>query len=344
MTRVLRYPFEAITDDTDYLQVTIKEYPKPGLLTGTNSGYAINDDDSSSRGYNSPVQLVEDGVILLPMPVNINDRNQVGYGPDKLTSISAAVGKGVVDFVDETGISVSKLGTDIPGEEGKKYGIGNLTTDIGNSIGAIGTKIADTNASSFKEVGNTITRELSARAASIIPGVNITGTQILSRESGAILNPNMTLLMNGPSLRSFNFQFKMTPRDDREAKQVKSIIRSLKKNMSPRVDAGGSGSFLSTPNVFEIAYRKGGKNHPFLHKFKQCALKDLSVNYTGENVYATYDDGTPVSTIMTLSFQELVPIYDKDYNDRASDGSYTNNFNQSQLQYSEGGQTEGVGY
>ena len=47
---------------------------------------------------------------------------------------------------------------------------------------------------------------------------------------------------------------------------------------------------------------------------------------------------------MTLSFQELVPIYDKDYNDRASDGSYTNNFDQTKLQYSEGGQTEGVGY
>ena len=47
---------------------------------------------------------------------------------------------------------------------------------------------------------------------------------------------------------------------------------------------------------------------------------------------------------MTLSFQELVPIYDKDYNDKAADGSYTNNFNQSQLQYSENGPTEGVGY
>ena len=311
MTRVLRYPFEAITDDTDYLQVTIKEYPKPGLLTGANSGYAINDDDSPSRGYNSPVQLVEDGVILLPMPVNINDRNQVGYGPDKLTSISAAVGKGVVDFVDETGISVSKLGTDIPGEEGKKYGIGNLTTDIGNSIGAIGTKIADTNASSFKEVGNTITRELSARAASIIPGVNITGTQILSRESGAILNPNMTLLMNGPSLRSFNFQFKMTPRDDREAKQVKSIIRSFKRNMAPKVSDGNV--FLETPNIFELRYKKGSDTHPFLHRFKQCALSDISVNYTGENVYATYNDGTPISTIMTLNFTELAPIYQRDY-------------------------------
>ena len=193
MTRVLRYPFEAITDDTDYLQVTIKEYPKPGLLPIAGTGYAINDDDSSSRGYNSPVQLVEDGVILLPMPVNINDRNQVGYGPDKLNTISAAVGEGIVGFVDDVGKDVSKLGT---GTGADKYGAADLVGDIGTRIETVGANIADTNERTFKEIGNTITRELAARAASIIPGVNITGTQLLSRQSGAILNPNMTLLMN----------------------------------------------------------------------------------------------------------------------------------------------------
>jgi hypothetical protein len=39
----------------------------------------------------------------------------------------------------------------------------------------------------------------------------------------------------------------------------------------------------------------------------------MSVNYTGENVYATYEDGAPVSTILSLSFKELEPIYAEDY-------------------------------
>ena len=154
---------------------------------------------------------------------------------------------------------------------------------------------------------------LAAEAASIVPGVNVTGTQILARQSGTILNPNMTLLMNAPSLRSFNFQFKMTPRDDREAKQVKSIIRSFKKNMAPFTET--SKTFLKTPNVFELRYKKGNDDHPFLHQFKQCALTDISTNYTGEGVYATYGDGSPISTIMTLQFTELVPIYQSDYGD-----------------------------
>ena len=62
-----------------------------------------------------------------------------------------------------------------------------------------------------------------------------------------------------------------------------------------------------------MTYRQGKENHKFLNKFKQCVLQDISVNYTGEGTYATYDDGTPVSIIMDLSFKELEPIYDTDY-------------------------------
>ena len=113
----------------------------------------------------------------------------------------------------------------------------------------------------------------------------------------------------------------MTPRDENESTQVKSIIRSLKKNMSARMGdtkADGLGRlYIKTPNIFELAYKKGNKLHPFLNRFKQCALSDMSVNYTGENVYATYNDGTPISLVLNLTFKELVPIYQEDYNDSA---------------------------
>ena len=41
----------------------------------------------------------------------------------------------------------------------------------------------------------------------------------------------------------------------------------------------------------------------------------MSVNYTGEGVYATYDDSTPISMQMDLTFKELEPIYNTDYED-----------------------------
>ena len=321
MTRVLRYPFEAITSDTDYLQVTIKKY-QPITLGAAGSGPSfINENNSSTIGNNNPAQITVEDVMLLPMPSAINDRNQVKYGPDSLDNISSAVGKSAYDVMDKGGEELAKIGTQTfltpsPLKDHKLSDPVSVADALKNATGITGRAVRDNfsnlvDTQGIDAVQKRVLTALAAQAASIIPGVNVTGTQLLARESGQILNPNMTLLMNAPSLRSFNFQFKMTPRDDREAKQVKSIIRSFKKNMAPFTET--SKTFLETPNVFELRYKKGNDDHPFLHQFKQCALTDISTNYTGEGVYATYGDGSPISTIMTLQFTELVPIYQSDY-------------------------------
>ena len=161
---------------------------------------------------------------------------------------------------------------------------------------------------------------INAKIASGVVGAfggNVSVNQLLARQSGQIFNPNMELLFNGPTLRNFRFSFKMTPRSPEEAEQCKLIIRTFKMNMAPKVTSGRGGQslFLNTPNVFELRYKSGFANHPFLHRFKQCFLTDISVNYTGEGVYATYEGREPVSMIMDLTFKELEPIYDQDYFD-----------------------------
>jgi hypothetical protein len=57
----------------------------------------------------------------------------------------------------------------------------------------------------------------------------------------------------------------------------------------------------------------GTDEHPFLHKMKTGVITDMSVNYTGSNTYATYDDGTPVHMTMQFTFKEINPIYADDY-------------------------------
>ena len=57
---------------------------------------------------------------------------------------------------------------------------------------------------------------------------------------------------------------------------------------------------------------KGGE-HPFLNKFKPCALTSFSVNYTGSNVYSSYWDGTPTLIKTQMAFSEMNPIYAEDY-------------------------------
>ena len=56
----------------------------------------------------------------------------------------------------------------------------------------------------------------------------------------------------------------------------------------------------------------------------------MSVNYTGEGTYATYENGEPVSMVMDLGFKELEPIYSGDYeeNEGGRDKRVKNSANQ----------------
>jgi hypothetical protein len=50
-----------------------------------------------------------------------------------------------------------------------------------------------------------------------------------------------------------------------------------------------------------------------MNRIKTCALQNCTINYTPSGNYATYQDGSMTSYEMTLSFGELTPIYNDDY-------------------------------
>ena len=304
---VLRYPLESLTEHTDYLQIDIEKYVPIGStyasVPGGNNRYVTGSrltNRAGVRGTNrlSTKPLVNDGTILLPIPANLADTNNVQFDTSTLNGLAAAGVEAASGFMN---IDVSK-------------GLGSALDQLGD----LTKKVKDTTvegAGSVAAATDAITKFLSAKAVNIF-GANVTTNQLLARGNGEILNPNMELLFGGPTLRNFRFSFKLTPRNQKESEQVRLIIRAFKRNMAPQAQGGtlASGNwFLKTPNVFKLRYRTGTKNHPFLNKFKQCFLTDVQTTYTGEGVYATYDDGTPVSMILDLSFKEIQPIYDIDY-------------------------------
>ena len=143
-------------------------------------------------------------------------------------------------------------------------------------------------------------------------------SNIVGRSTGMVVNPNLTVLFNGPTLRTFNFSFPMTPRSDDEANRIRKIIRSFKRNSSPQRTT--SGAFLKTPRIFLLKYifksnSTAGTEHPFLNKFKPCMLTGFAVNYTPDNSYMTLRDGSMTRYTIDLSFKEVVPNYADEYND-----------------------------
>lgn len=143
-------------------------------------------------------------------------------------------------------------------------------------------------------------------------GEAVGAQNLLARTSGAILNPNMELLFNGPQLRQFSFTFRMTPRSKDEAEAVKQIIRFFKQGMS--VKRGASQLFLKAPNTFKVQYINKGKDHPYIGKVKECALLNCTVNYVPDGTYMTYAEVPSMTAYeMTLAMTELEPVYDDEY-------------------------------
>ena len=141
---------------------------------------------------------------------------------------------------------------------------------------------------------------------------------LLSRTTGAIVNPNLEMLFSGPKLRNFGFTFRLSARDVDEAGQVRKILRFFKQGMS--VKTSSSNVFLKAPNIFKIKYQtfntEGDEiTHPSLNIFKTCALTSCDVQYTPDGNYMTYEDPhrTLTSYQLSLSFSELDPIFDSDY-------------------------------
>ena len=215
------------------------------------------------------------GQILLPIPANLVDSNQTAYG------------EGNMNFLQEAGM---EFGTSL-----MQGGLENAGKTVNNLVNSItGQK-------------NLVQNYFATQALNQIGG-NLSLDQILARSNGSVINPNMELLFKGPALRNFGFQFKFTPRFQKEAETVRTIIKAFKRNMAPK---GSGGAFLKTPNIFEIQYE--GKARNYLNRIKLCALTNVQMNYTGDGTWATYNDGSPISMNMTLAFRELTPVYNEDY-------------------------------
>ena len=285
-----RYPVARIESDSDYLEIKVLEYQPPGFET-SGTGQSLRVQTSSESLKNNEIIL---GHIFLPIPESITDSNGVTWGEDSLNGLAATA----------LGVLGGAMKKNTGGEAIKA-----LTSGAVNKTGGL---LSD------EMTASAINSSLAAAAINtVVPGAGIQGTGVFTRQTGAVLNPNMELLFNGVQLRSFSFSFDFAPRDENESIVIKKIIRAFKKSLNAKNGSTGenksSGLFIKSPDVFQLTYKTGGKNHQFLHKFKPMALLNIGVNYTGAGTYATYDNTAPVHTKIDLTFQELNPIYSEDY-------------------------------
>jgi len=240
--------------------------------------------------------------VELPIPQDINDNNSVTWGDDTANILQLA------------GLAVAQKA--LTQEPGRTFDEAKNVLTEGILTGAT-TMIKD------ESIKQGIVAALTGKAFDTF-GANINANSALGRATGMALNSNLELLFDSVNLRSFPFSVNFSPRTPEESMMVKHIIRAFKSSMAAKKgtsDAGQGGIFLRAPDVFQLRYLHRGKDHPFLNSFKHCALTGMQVNYTNAGTFASYEDGTPVSISMNLTFKELNPIYFEDYEEFSANDS-----------------------
>jgi hypothetical protein len=280
----LRYP-KAINKTQDFMKFTLLEYKAKKVGSGAGgSGFGFG-----SRTRVGPRGEAGDRTILgsvaLPIPGGIRDENGCVWGGKDMNELQ------------------------IQGSELARA----LTGASGEGAGDVAEKIVDRLGINDGEVKTALQESFAANAV---------GAQgLLARTRGAILNPNLELLFERPTLRPFSFTFDLAPRSKEEADEVVRIIRFFKQGSAPI--RSESNLFLLAPHTFQVHYILGGDDsaeHPFIGKMKECAVTKVQVDYTPQQNYSTLKGGYMTSYKLTLQMTELEPVFNDDYRDDQDSG------------------------
>ena len=288
---ILKYPEADLTSfGFDYIQITGHKYTtlKAGGFGAFGKDSKIGDEINTfkdNKGVSSKLGQVTK-IIQLPMQPGLSESNAVDWNQDEINEIQRRAAGLAAQGI--TGIRNAK-------------NIGDGLNVAANLLSSAGSTVQDmlTN----EKLGPFITAYFAGQAV---------GANIVGRSTGQVLNKNLELLFKGPKLRQFSFNFTFTPRSDSEALTIKKMIRFFKKSMAPEISP--ERIFLYTPDIFQLQYiHNSGGGHPYLNRFKPCALTNFSANYTPGNSYMTYKDGSMTQYQVTMTFSELEPIYQSDH-------------------------------
>ena len=152
-------------------------------------------------------------------------------------------------------------------------------------------------------------QKLMLTTAGALPG--LTGLKAaVEMRKGVVLSDRLELAFKGIEKRGFQYQFKMVPKSQEEANEIRNIIFAFKSNMLPEfLGTNLGGRSLRVPNTFDIEYMWNGGENQFLHRISTCVLESMDVTYGGDR-YKSYagidgDGAPPIETTMSLNFKEI---------------------------------------
>jgi hypothetical protein len=218
----------------------------------------------------------------------------------------------------------------------------NWSTDQVNIIGKMLPALAGAAATGQGNIGELIgklarggTPEFLLNALSNLPGPYQVSAETLTQGiGGKVLNPYVEQIFKGIGMREFNFSWKLVPRNSNEQSKIHNIIKALRYYSLPNYSTAGvidmssdpafqgfedtvnlKDRWLTVPNIFKLTWKQAGTESleiQSLPRIKPCVLKNIQVNYTPDNVWATHittngpglSGPAPVAYNITITFSE----------------------------------------
>jgi hypothetical protein len=125
-----------------------------------------------------------------------------------------------------------------------------------------------------------------------------------SAATGLAANPKKEQVFSGVDFRTFQVEYQFFPRSVDEARNVQRIIYEFKYHMHPEFKDANNFVYIY-PSEFDIFYYQNGTENLNLHRHTSCVLTEMSVNYTPNGVFSTFDNGMPTQINVQMSFREL---------------------------------------
>lgn len=214
-----------------------------------------------------------------------------------------AVGLVTSNFSQQTRRLAAAIALHIPNQLSVRYGMNWGEEDTNTFMyGAAGGE----------QIGKAVqgasqTDQVKSTASSIAAAIALQKTPeagALSRTTGLAVNPRKEQVFKSVDFRTFAFTYEFYPRDPDEAANVMRIIQMFKLHMHPEFK--DSANFLYIyPSEFDIFYYQGSKENMNLHRHTSCVLTEMTVNYSPQGQFTTFENGMPTQININLNFKEL---------------------------------------
>ena len=292
----LRWPFDQIHADTDYVFFRFGQY-RPPLGRESRSG-ASNAYDQYK--YSSNLETVADvGPIMLPMPQDISNTLEQNWQGKQFSRVGMAA---------LTGLATGNFSD-----------MNNMLTGGGNWKAIQGSLIAS---GLIPGVGGNLTM---SDVTGSTEGVVLNPNMEMLYDSPDIREVSMKYKLvphnreEAIAIQKIIKQFRYAALPSWGAGD--DLSEGLKNfSVKDSSDHSNDGepiaeNFIRVPWLCHFEFRTGGAVNPYVAQYKPCAITRVSINYTPDGTYASYLEGGPSAYEIDLSFIETKLIFKQDLAD-----------------------------